>query len=125
MTQTRLHRFLSISILLLLLQLSGKAQIPYYSSHFLLVNRRPRHFYPDSHLRFPALAELPHLNVTKALLFSSVICMLARFFVLEKPFKCIPFRHSLASTLLEIPSCRSAPKDSIRLAYHLFFMALK
>ena len=33
-----------------------------------------RHFYPDAHVRFPALAQLPHLDPLKALLLSGGIC---------------------------------------------------
>ncbi|KIJ56583.1 hypothetical protein M422DRAFT_22738 [Sphaerobolus stellatus SS14] len=32
-----------------------------------------RHFYPDSHTRFPAVANVPHLNAVKALLLSGLI----------------------------------------------------
>jgi len=33
-----------------------------------------RHFYPKAQERFPALAELPHMNPYKALLLSGAIC---------------------------------------------------
>jgi hypothetical protein len=41
------------------------------SSHLHLCHR---HFYPDAHLRFPALTELPHLDPLRALLLSGGIC---------------------------------------------------